>query len=267
MEAGFQSIGRDRRIIFDILHLAGKVPSFPVDRLMDLTEVAEARSALAVNCRISWATLFIKAYGYVSDRHPLLRKCYMSWPYPHFYQQPETRISFAVHRSLSEGDRLFFGLLHEPGKQTLMSLQRQISEFQKEDVSRKFKKQLMLAHFPAPLRRLLWFWRMEVAAGKRARRVGTGSFSNLAGQGCSNRLHPCMLTTSLSYSPLNHNGETLVTLQCDHRVLDGVPAAAALLDMEAFLRTDLLAELRGLRHHEEALQSGLSGREPAAVRL
>lgn len=247
MDGRYHSIQRNRAFILDIVRLAQKVPSFPVDRWMDLNEVAEARQALPTDRRVSWAALFMKAYGYVSAQHEELRRSYVCWPWPRYYQNPYSLISISVNRPTPEGDTLYFGQLHAPEEQPLLKIQRQLTEFQTEDVRQRFKQQHSLGLIPGPLRRVVWFWRLQVAVKKRAKRFGTGSISTLAGQGCSNRLHPCMLTSSLSYSPLAENGWMQVTLQCDHRILDGVPAARAILSMEEYLQQDLLEELRELK--------------------
>jgi hypothetical protein len=55
-----------------------------------------------------------------------------------------------------------------------------------------------------------------------------------------------VLTTSLTYGPLDEQGHSLVTLLCDHRVLDGVLAARALAELEAALHGPIAAELRTL---------------------
>ena len=87
---------------------------------------------------------------------------------------------------------------------------------------------------------------MQVDVKQRARRVGTGSISVLAGLGVYNRLHPNILTSSLSYGPLQEDGRMWVTLQCDHRVMDGALAASALNRMHEVLTDRVLQELQQL---------------------
>ena len=64
--------------------------------------------------------------------------------------------------------------------------------------------------------------------------------------GATNRFHPTICTTSLSYAPLDDDGNCLVTLIADHRVLDGAVVARALARLEEVLCHEMLAELRGL---------------------
>ena len=70
--------------------------------------------------------------------------------------------------------------------------------------------------------------------------------SSLAGQQTINRFHPTVLTTSLTYGPLDDAGQCLVTLICDHRVLDGALRRRALMELEQALCGSIADELREL---------------------
>jgi non-ribosomal peptide synthetase component F len=76
----------------------------------------------------------------------------------------------------------------------------------------------------------------------------------------TNRFHPTICTTSLSYAPLDADGNCLVTLIADHRVLDGAVVARALARLEEVLCNGMLAELRGL-----AAVTSAADRPPAAA--
>jgi len=100
---------------------------------------------------------------------------------------------------------------------------------------------------------------MEVDYRNRARRVGTASISALAGQGVTNRLHPNILTSSLSFGPIEPDGRCLLTLQCDHRILDGSAAARALNAIGQNLVTHVLVELQSLQSHATLHPAKLAG--------
>src|SRR5687767_8181405 len=76
----------DRALVCDISHFAKQVPSFPVERTLNLAEVAVHRAA--THPRIAWSVLFLKAYALVSAEHAALRRAYVPWPWPHFVQRP-----------------------------------------------------------------------------------------------------------------------------------------------------------------------------------
>jgi hypothetical protein len=244
MDGRIQRIGASRSIVLDVIHCASKVPSFPVERRFCLREVAQLRDD--VRPRISWSALFTRAYGLASREHPVLRQIYVSWPWPRIYQSPECVISIAVNRNLPAGERLFFGRLRDPDRRCLDEIQAELNRFQTGDPARVFHSQWRGAKLPTGIRRLAWWWRMEVDYRQRARRVGTASMSVLAGHGVTNRLHPCMMTSSLSFGPLEADGRCLVTLQCDHRVIDGAAAARALNSIGQFMATQVKDELTSL---------------------
>jgi hypothetical protein len=62
----------------------------------------------------------------------------------------------------------------------------------------------------------------------------------------TNRGHQSIATTSLTYGPLDEQGKSLVTLLCDHRVVDGMAGAAAINDLERVLQGEIAGELRSL---------------------
>ena len=237
-----------RSLVLDVAHIAQKVPTFPVERWFDLGAVAEARSQ--AHPRISWVTLFIKAYGLASRQLPQLRTHYLKYPTPRFYQSPGSVIALSINRFYEGQDRLFWGRFPQPENLRLVDLQHQLDEYCQGDVAEVFKRQMVAARLPALLRRAGWWWRLNFQPRQRARRLGTGSISVLAGQGVYNRLHPCILTSTIAYGPLQSDGRMWVTLQCDHRVIDGVAAAEGLNLLEAVLKNDLLAELQLLRNDQ-----------------
>jgi hypothetical protein len=237
-------IERERQVVLDVVRLARKVPTFPVERWFELAELSAARSRCSR--RISWLTLFVRAYGLAGRDVPQLRQAYSSFPIPRLYQSPNSVISVAVTRQADGVERLFFGRLRSPEQKSLLEIQQELDELVAGDPRRAFKLQYQGELLPGPLRSFLWWWRMNVSMSKRAKRVGTGSISVLAGLGVHNRLHPCILTSSLSYGPLDESGRSWVTLQCDHRVIDGVPAAHALNLMHGLLCGQILTELRAV---------------------
>jgi hypothetical protein len=65
-------------------------------------------------------------------------------------------------------------------------------------------------------------------------------------------MHQTFLTTSLTYGPLDEIGRALVTLLCDHRVVDGMVAARALGELETVLRETMVSELKALSSQRAA---------------
>ena len=234
-----------RGCVGDIAILALDVPLFPVDRSMRLAEVAEARTSAAV--RIGWAAIFLKGYAIVAREMPPLRSWLAGRLWQRLATSSESVAVLAVNRGDEGHDRLFFARLPRPDALPLPRLQESIDRFVSRPVDEVFARQLQLEGVPGWLRRTILRWNMRSASPKRVTRIGTYSLSALAGFSATNRFHPTLCTTSLSYGPLEADGRCLVTLIADHRVLDGATVAKALARLEEVLATDIAAELRTVR--------------------
>ncbi|MCE9630079.1 MAG: hypothetical protein K8S94_05080 [Planctomycetia bacterium] len=228
----------------DIAELAKTIPLFPVEREMRVADVAAARSAAAR--RIGWAAIFLKGYALVAREMPVLR----SWLTGRFVPRIATSslsVGILAMNRIDDGtDRLFFARLASPDIASLPLLQAAIDRFATEPTERVFRRQRQLESLPQPLRRAILRWNMRSLSPKRATRIGTFSLSTLAGLGATNRFHPTLCTTSLSYGPLDAEGRCLVTAIADHRVLDGAAVARALGRLEEVLANEIVAELRSV---------------------
>ncbi len=234
----------DRALVCDVAHFARSVPLFPVERTFDLATVAARRDASQP--RVAWSVLFLKAFALVAADHSALRRAYVPWPWPHFVEWPDSIGMVSVNRQSQGQDRLCWAGFSSPETRRLTELNGHLRWYQSKPLEQAFAKQVEFSRLPHSLRRLVWWWNLNVVGPKRAARIGTFSISSLAGQGVINRGHPTVLTSSLTYGPLDDDGRAVVTLLCDHRVLDGVAAAAALTDLEAVLQNEICRELAPL---------------------
>src|SRR5262249_2914943 len=101
-----------------------------------------------------------------------------------------------------------------------------------------------ISRLPRPLRRLVWWFGLNVWGRKRAQYMGTFGVSVYAGLGAAS-LHPLSpLTTALNYGVIDESGKVDVRIVYDHRVLDGATVARALAGLECVLHGEILNELR-----------------------
>lgn len=241
-----------RACVSDVARLAREIPLFPVERTMHLGPLAAARAAVgktgaAGTPRIGWAAVFLKGYALVAREMPSLRTWLVrGLARSRLATAAESVATVAVNRIENGEDRIFWARLAAPDSRPLPEIQQFVMDCTTKPVEEMFKRQLELEMVPGFLRRTILRWNMNSFSPKRASRIGTFSLSTLAGMGATNRFHPTICTTSLSYAPLEPDGRCLVTLIADHRVLDGAVAARALARLEEVLCHDLLAELRGL---------------------
>lgn len=232
-----------RRLVLDICWAARFVPAFPVEQTFQLKDLSEARNA--TNPKISWVSLFLKAYGLAGRDIPELRQVFARYPWVRLYEHPHSVISVSVHRDDGHGGtRLIWARLIDCESKPLTEIQNTMVHTQAGPIAEVFRDGYRFEKIPAFIRRTSMWLGMHCQPRQKAKKMGTGSISTLAGENTLNRFHPLIVTTSLAYSRCEADGSCLVTLLCDHRVLDGVLAARALKRIEFHLNTTVYNELR-----------------------
>jgi hypothetical protein len=229
----------------DLLHFAAKIPTVPVQRRMALAEVVAARNA--AQSRPCWPAVFLKAYACVSEAFPPLRRAYVCLPWPHLREYRKAVASIAIEREYEGEPCVFYGRISSPSRMSLSEIHtriRQYAEDPLESVS-YFRKMLMFARLPGPLRRRLFWFGLNMPS-MRAGLFGTFGLSVYSSLGAES-LHPLSpLTTTFNYGTIEPDGTVWVRLIYDHRVFDGATAARALSRLEEMLTGPILAELRGM---------------------
>ena len=238
-------ISLPRRMVIDFLHFAAGVPTIPVQRRMALRELAGARAACIE--RVRWTVLFTKAYALVAREFPELRRAYVKFPWPAFYEYPISYANIVVERTYEGEQGLFSIIVKDPAERPLQELSAVVqaaSTANVEDVT-EFRRALRIARLPCPLRRLAWWVGLNVGR-QRARHFGTFALSVYSALNAES-LHPLTpLTTLLNYGVIDRDGNDNVRIIYDHRVLDGATVARALARLEEILNTEIVSELRSL---------------------
>jgi hypothetical protein len=237
------SLSAPRRLICDLLHFARKVPTVPVQRQMNLSAVVEARARCRE--RVSWCAIFLKAMALTAEKTPEFRRAFLTFPTAHLYESPFSVASVAVERQIEGENAVLFARLIAPETLPLWELETQMRLFQGTPVEKVhvFKRALMMSRMPWFLRRMLWWFTLNVSGASRAWRVGTFGISVYSALGAES-LHPLSpLTTTLNYGIIDTMGRVPVRIVYDHRVMDGATVARGLLRMEEMLNTTIVDEL------------------------
>lgn len=240
------AIPRSRALVIDLLHFEKSVPTVAHDRNVNLASVRSLRE----NTGVSWPALFIKAFGIVSQEFPILRQCYMKWPWPHLYEHPFSVAVVAVSREYREQEWLFFAPIERPEQMSLYDLQQRIENYKKLPVEHVFGTQVRASALPTMLRRILWWYRINISGLKRAKRLGTFGLTTISGQGATIQNPPGILTSTMTYGPIEDDGNCRLTISYDHRLFDGLFVARVLQRTEEVLCgvvADELASMPGLR--------------------
>jgi hypothetical protein len=236
---------RSRRLIEDALRYSRKLPTQAIVRHCHIVPLFRMRST--VSPRISWATLFMKAYALVAERHRELRWSYMSWPWPHLYEHPYNIARMTVARIYEEERWVFVARFIRPENLTLVELQQRIDAVKNLPIESipRFRSQLRYSRVPRPLRRVMW-WFPHLFGGMRATRFGTIGLTTVSSRGGISIHPPSVSTTTLTFGPVNQAGDVRVTLVYDHRVLDGSTIADFLAELEDTLNGQIFDELQAL---------------------
>jgi hypothetical protein len=231
-----------RRLVVDLTRL--HVPSVPVQRMMNLKAVVEARAAAG---RPAWSAIFAKAYGLVAEDMPILRRAFVKLPFEHLYEYPVSSASIVVERDHRGEMVVLTNLIRDPAHTSIAAMSDEIRRAKTvplEEV-KAFKRMLSLARWPTLLRRLIWWLGLNIGR-QRGNYFGTFGISVYASLG-SESLHPISpLTAVINTGIIGADGVVPVRIMYDHRVLDGSMVARTLEQLEGRLTGPVLEELRGM---------------------
>jgi hypothetical protein len=235
-----------RRLVNDMLHFARRVPTVPVERVIDVRHAQELREI--VSHRISWCALFLKAYGLTAAQCPELRRAFIEFPRRQLYEHPYSIASLAVERYYAGELGVFFGHVRAPENQPLLELEGIVRDYKDRPIEEVpiYRRAIRVSRFPGPFRRLLWWYGLHLSGHGRARRLGTFGLSTYSGLGAQS-LHPLSpLSTTLNYGSVDESGKVNVRVVYDHRVMDGAIVARALGLLEEIFNGELLVQMKRL---------------------
>ena len=244
-----------RRVVDEFLRQSRHIPLVTVQREFALPGLAAVRAATTP--RISWVALFAKAYGLAALRHAALRRSWTTFPFTRLYEHPESACVVLVEREWEGEDVVLGGKVRAPERMPLHNIDDYVRRFQSAPVRSVscFRQILRVGQYPRLIGRFFLWSCLHWSGYRRSRRFGTFLVSSLGNFGCESLNPRIPLTGYLTYGPISADGRVTVSLTFDHRVFDGRQAARALCDMETFLNTVLVAELRnttGARHSDPA---------------
>ncbi len=239
------SLSLPRRVMADMCHVRLSVPLGVVRRTLNMTALRKARNDAAIV--IPWTVLFTKAYGLVAAETPALRRAYVKLPWPKLSEADRSIASVMIERQWQGEAALFPAKLKFPAERSLVDLAAELQTARTAPISQvtHFDVIMRLAHWPWPVRRLLWWLAFNVGAW-RPGYYGTFGISVLGQSGAMIDVPVSPLTNFISYGPFAPNGDVDVIMAFDHRVMDGGVIVQALIDLEAALNGPVVDELKAL---------------------
>ena len=125
----YHSVSNFRRLVTDLMHFSSKVPSVTIERPMSLARLIDARQACARPP--TWSSIFTKAYALVAARTPRLRTCYLSFPWPRFYENAVNVATINVDRQIADERIVVHAYIASPETYSLAEHRRDHSAPQK----------------------------------------------------------------------------------------------------------------------------------------
>ena len=234
-----------RRMVLDLLYFARGIPTVPVQKRMNLGELVAARAACAERPR--WTALFTKAYALMARDFPEFRRAYVKLPWPHLYEYPTSNATVVFERDYRGEPGLFTLSVKDPARRPLPELGAELhhaSTAPVEDI-KDFRRAMQMSRLPVPLRRAFWWISLNFGR-QRGNYFGTFGVSVYSALNAES-LHPLSpLTTLLNYGVMTKDGELVVRIIYDHRVMNGATVARALGRLEEILNTTIVEEVRAL---------------------
>src|SRR5438270_12978624 len=144
-----------RRLVIDLMTFSQQVPTVTVDRRMNLSRLVAARQACSP--RPTWTALFTKAYAILGAREPLLRRCYMSFPWPRFYENPKNIATLNIGRRVHEENVVLHAHVRSPENRGLREIDAIVHHFMETPVEQinSYRRVTRVSYLPGPLRRFL----------------------------------------------------------------------------------------------------------------
>jgi hypothetical protein len=256
-----------RRFVCDLLHASRKIPFITFERRMNLAAVAAARQALPRPP--AWVLLFTKAFAALAARRPELRRTYLRLPWQHLWQADESVASIAVEREYRGESAVFFGFLRRPDLTPLSELVATLDEWRARPIEEiwPFRRQILFTRLPLPARRFLWWYATTWSGRLKSKNFGTFGLSLTGASGATalNLIGP--LTSAINTGVVRDDGAVDVRFHFDHRVLDGMPVARVLAELEEHMQTEIVAELTAMAAPPAvgAARTGVALRPPDVV--
>jgi len=237
-------------------------PSVGARRVMALGPLVAARKVSGF--RPSWSAIMTKAYAMTAQDLPELRRVYLKYPFPHFYEYQSSVAMVSIERS-EAGEKFVLGMpIKNPADLSLVEITTRIRHARTAPIEevKEFARAKRFAYLPLVLRRMLW--RLAFLFGRaRARWIGTFSMSTGPWRHGEALLVRSTQSTWIfcAYGSLNQDGTAKVAMFWDHRVFDAGTADRALARLEKILTGPIADELRrGL-----TVAAGDGNRKPTAA--
>ena len=247
-----------RRIMVDYLWAGSGIARTDVIRRVAFRDVIAARNELREPP--SWTAIFVKAFAMLAIEIPEFRRVYIKYPWPYIYEYVDSTANVALEREILGDVGLLPIRFRAPEAFSLAALSQMILQAAEAPIenTRFYRTVIRVARLPFFIRRLIWVFTLNVPQGRRYA-FGTFAVSSVAKWKTHLGTTRSPVSYLLSYGPADADGNLVVRLNLDHRIMDGALAARALSRLEEMLNSSTVEELREMAKLEGATAAGKSG--------
>lgn len=246
-----------RRFTYDVIVAGMGIPLVTIQKDMNVADLMELRRSATPSP--SWCSIFTKAYAMVVAKRPEMRRACLTFPWIRMYEYDTSTAQVTMEVRIDEEACLAFVPIESPGSCALTDIDRQLDVWRQDPRRlRPMADGLFTARLPRPIRRLAYWFVLNLSGSLRSVYFGTFGVTTVGNWGVESVRPIAPAISIIHYGAIAPDGNVSVRMTYDHRVLDGSGPSQALNEMEAYLHTDILAELKTLND---------SSQEVAAVAL
>lgn len=218
---------------------------------IDMTWVEELRSTLGKHgIRVTATAFLLKAIAIAQRAHPDTRTAML--PFGKTVVFNDIVAGFTVERFIGAQPTLFFGAIEEPDTKSIAEISEELRTHAESDVDKiwHLNMQNKFTKMPWFLRRIILWVGMRYPKLRLQCLGATFGLSSLGKFGIKAIIPPCVSTSTFGVGaiekrPVVRDGQIEVrkmmtlTLNFDHRIIDGAPAARFLNDVQKLLEGGL----------------------------
>lgn len=271
----FSKLPRLRWNILDMINIVGadSVPTyFFLD--IDMTWVEELRATLAKNgIRVTATAFLLKAIAIAQRAHPDTRTALL--PFGRTVVFNDIVAGFTVERFIGSQPTLFFGAIKEPDTKSISEISEELRVHAEQDVDSVagLDLQSKFTWMPWWMRRMILWVGLQIPSIRLQCLGATFGLSSLGKFGIKAMIPPCVSTSTFGVGaiekrPVVLNGQIEIrkmmtlTLNFDHRIIDGAPAARFLNDVQKLLEGGLEKYLQEELHELAAKVKDATSAQP-----
>jgi hypothetical protein len=241
-----------RRWMSDIVHFGQT--SHVVAGAWTVNVAAAAAARRLSQPPAGWGAIWVKAVALASRTWPELRSAHMPYPWPHLYRHPHAVATLVVEREWNGRPAVFFDQIQRPEDLSLVEIDVILRGLRKRPVESVggYRRLIRYSRLPWIIRRPVWTFALKWSGRLRSRYFGTYSVHSFPVRGAQVMQSTTPISFSLIYGLPDADGNVLVQLMMDHRIVDGLTAHRIVRAIETAMGEDIVAELTAAAGSEVA---------------